>query len=91
MRFSERTGLRPIKNVIQTDDMDQDLRIGLWNALTLLLLGRCKPTMGTAIPTVALNVVELFQAPRRRDARRLVENTQRPQKVLFRVQMVRSV
>jgi hypothetical protein len=35
MRFSERKGLKPIKNVIQTDDMDQDLRIGLWNALTL--------------------------------------------------------
>ena len=35
MRFSERKGLRPIKNVIQTEDMDQGLRIGLWNALTL--------------------------------------------------------
>ncbi len=35
MRFSERKGLKPIKNVIQTDDMDRELRNGLWNALTL--------------------------------------------------------
>jgi hypothetical protein len=35
MKFSERRGIKPIKNVIQTDDMDADLRTGLWNALSL--------------------------------------------------------
>jgi len=32
--FSQRKGLKPVKNVMQIHDMDQDLRIGLWNALT---------------------------------------------------------
>jgi hypothetical protein len=35
MRFSERSGIKPIKNVIQTEGMDDDLRNGLWNALDL--------------------------------------------------------
>jgi len=34
MRFSERQGIKPVKTVIQTDNMDADLRNGLWNALT---------------------------------------------------------
>lgn len=34
MLFSQRRGLRPVRSVIQVDDMDDDLRIGLWNALT---------------------------------------------------------
>lgn len=33
MLFSQRKGLEPIKNIIQADSMDQDLRIGLWNQL----------------------------------------------------------
>jgi hypothetical protein len=33
LRFSQRRGEKPIKNVIQTDDMDNDLRIGIWNVL----------------------------------------------------------
>lgn len=32
-RFSERMGLRPIKQVIQVDTMDDDLRVSLWNAV----------------------------------------------------------
>jgi len=35
MRFSERRGIKPIKNVILTGGMDDDLRNGLWNALDL--------------------------------------------------------
>jgi hypothetical protein len=31
--FSERMGLRPVKNIVQLNDMDQDLRNSLWNAL----------------------------------------------------------
>ncbi len=33
MRFSERMGFKPIKNIIQIDSMDTELRNGLWNAL----------------------------------------------------------
>ncbi|MEZ4667266.1 MAG: hypothetical protein R3E39_05010 [Anaerolineae bacterium] len=33
--FSQRKGLKPIKSLIQTDNMDAELRNGLWNALYL--------------------------------------------------------
>ena len=33
MLFSQRKGIEPIKNVIQSDSIDDDLRNGLWNAL----------------------------------------------------------
>ena len=35
MLFSQRKGFKPVKSVIQTDSMDDDLRNSLWNALTL--------------------------------------------------------
>lgn len=31
--FSERMGLKPVKSVLQVDSMDEDLRVGLWNAI----------------------------------------------------------
>ena len=34
--FSQRYGLKPIKNIIQVDSMDQDLRTSLWNILQML-------------------------------------------------------
>jgi hypothetical protein len=33
--FSERHGLKPIKSVIQIESMDEDLRNGIWNALSI--------------------------------------------------------
>jgi len=33
--FSQRKGIKLVKSVIQVDDMDDDLRNGLWNALTI--------------------------------------------------------
>lgn len=33
LSFSQRKKLKPIKSVLQTDSMDMDLRVGLWNAL----------------------------------------------------------
>ncbi|MBI4288209.1 MAG: hypothetical protein HY671_07275 [Chloroflexi bacterium] len=33
--FSQRKGLKPVKQVIQVDDMDADLRNSLWNAMDL--------------------------------------------------------
>lgn len=38
MRFSQRIGRRPIKNIIQKDSMDEDLRNGLWNAFQVVVL-----------------------------------------------------
>ena len=35
MLFSQRKGIKPGKSVIQIDDMDDDLRNSLWNALTI--------------------------------------------------------
>ena len=34
--FSQRQGLKPIKKIMQIDDMDEDLRNSLWNALTII-------------------------------------------------------
>ncbi len=31
MTFSERMGFKPVKVAIQTADMDDDLRVALWN------------------------------------------------------------
>ncbi len=33
LSFSQRMGLEPVKNIIQVDSMDSDLRNGLWNCL----------------------------------------------------------
>ena len=38
--FSQRKGLKPIKNVMQVDSMDDDLRNGLWNVLWAFYLNR---------------------------------------------------
>jgi hypothetical protein len=38
--FSQRRGLKPIRNVIQTDSMDQELRVSLWNTLSASYWGR---------------------------------------------------
>jgi len=35
MLFSQRIGIKPVKAVIQVDSMDDDLRNGLWNCLTI--------------------------------------------------------
>jgi len=32
--FSQRKGIKPVKSIIQVENIDEDLRIGLWNALT---------------------------------------------------------
>lgn len=36
MLFSQRQGLKPVKQIIQIDDMDDDLRTDLWNVLTVV-------------------------------------------------------
>lgn len=42
MLFSQRVGLKPIKNVIQIDSIDAELRNSLWNALTIFYWDRMK-------------------------------------------------
>jgi len=41
--FSERKGLKPVKSIIQVDSMDEDLRNGLWNTLTIYYWNQIKP------------------------------------------------
>lgn len=41
--FSQRKGIKPIKSVIQIESMDDDLRNGLWNALTIHYWDHVKP------------------------------------------------
>lgn len=38
--FSQRKGIKPVKSIIQEDNMDEDLRNGLWNALTIFYWNR---------------------------------------------------
>jgi AbiJ N-terminal domain 4 len=35
LSFSQRTGLKPVKSLIQVNSMDEDLRNALWNDVTL--------------------------------------------------------
>ena len=39
MRFSQRYGHQPVKDALQLDGMDEDLRVSLWNALELCYWG----------------------------------------------------
>ena len=43
--FSQRKGIKPVKSVIQVDSMDDDLRNGLWNALTIFYWSKVKKTV----------------------------------------------
>lgn len=40
MRFSERTGMRQVAEIIQVDGMNDDLRSGIWNVLHSQVFGR---------------------------------------------------
>ena len=49
--FSQRKGIKPIKKVIQRESMDDDLRIGLWNALDIFWESASKATYDGHIPS----------------------------------------
>lgn len=38
--FSQRKGLKPVKNIIQIDSIDTELKNGLWDALTFFYWNR---------------------------------------------------
>lgn len=42
MLFSERKGYKPVRKVVQKDDIDDDLRCGLWNAIHAFILEKIK-------------------------------------------------
>jgi len=50
LSFSQRKGIEPVKSALQVDSMDDDLRNGLWNALTIFYWNRMR----------GYNPVELF-------------------------------
>jgi hypothetical protein len=69
--FSQRQGLKPIKSVIQIESMDEDLRNGIWNALSVyywknvkvspyLYLGQSDPQMFQLLRAMWL---DHFKAP----------------------------
>lgn len=43
--FSQRKGLKPVKNVMQVDNIDDDLRNGFWNALSIFYWEQMKQTL----------------------------------------------
>ena len=48
--FSQRKGIKPPKSKIQSDSMDDDLRIGLWNILTISYWSRLpRSVLGTSL------------------------------------------
>ena len=47
--FSQRYGFKPIKNIIQVDSMDEDLRTSLWNALQTFYLDMAKKAFSNSI------------------------------------------
>lgn len=56
MRFSQRHGAKPIKDILQVDSMDEDLRNSLWNVLTVFYWDR-EPEYRGDSPT---GVMEVF-------------------------------
>jgi len=71
MSFSQRKKLKPIKSVLQTDSMDMDLRVGLWNALYVFYWRQaegydCLRTRYSTIPIFPLLIdiwINYFKAP----------------------------
>jgi hypothetical protein len=60
-RFSERIGVKPLKNVLQLESMDDDLRNGLWNVCYSLCLKRL------ATATYSINGTDYVCGPLWRD------------------------
>ena len=48
MRFSQRFGYKPIKNIVQTDSIDDDLRNCLWSALKIFYWDSLKGSYGVS-------------------------------------------
>ena len=48
MLFSQRKGLKPANKIVQKDDMDNELRYGLWNAFKICICDRIEYQIGSA-------------------------------------------
>lgn len=62
--FSQRMGLKPVKNIIQDSSIDDDLRISLWNdfytkfgLLVLLLVGLIFSHLSTTYGYITLSML----------------------------------
>lgn len=55
MSFSERYGYKPVREIIQIESMDEPLRIGIWNLLTLHVWEKFRgsPTFGYSLANSA--------------------------------------
>jgi len=62
VHFSERYGLKPVKDVFQVGSMDEDLRNGLWNVLDLFCFGDRLRKMTSAYVVAESSVGELCDA-----------------------------
>ena len=59
--FSQRKGIKPNKNIFQTDNIDKDLRISLWNALHMCYLENLSHPGTTAHRKFHSNLISLFR------------------------------
>lgn len=61
--FSQRKGIKPVKSVMQIDSMDNDLRNGLWNALTVYYWNKVEADYGFYLnKTENSNIVYLIRS-----------------------------
>lgn len=61
MRFSERNRYTPIRQVVQRENMDTDLQVGLWNVMLRLIFWEWnKPTWSTQSSQLARRIWEDF-------------------------------
>ncbi|MEF9956318.1 MAG: hypothetical protein RSA22_01275 [Acinetobacter sp.] len=60
MRFSERYGYKPVREIIQKESMNDDLKISLWSLLQLSIFDKVKHTPGRHGEVKASNLEILF-------------------------------
>ena len=61
MRFSERNGYKPVRQIIQKDNMDESLKIGIWNVFHTCLWDRAF-NYQESFYTYDSNLVELIKS-----------------------------
>jgi len=59
--FSHRKGLEPVRKAIQLDSIDYELRVGLWNGLTLVYWNQVDGSISYSVATYS----DLYSAVRR--------------------------
>ena len=62
MRFSERYGYKPIREIIQKESMDDDLKNGLWNVLHSYIWNRIEHGRNQSLLTNNSNINSLVKS-----------------------------